>query len=152
MLKLFIVTFCISSFAFAESKENIHSFLSEKFGEKISKVLTAKTQSEIEGVLGRPSLVEKSQIYYELEGFKYALSATIKHGKVEGLFYHPKNVVLSLKDFEEKKLIDQKKMRPVKKNGVNDGLAQEYIDKVAKIRLVFRTSNDYSLKTVEVLK
>ena len=152
MLKLFIITFCISTFAFAESKQDIHSFLSEKFGEKISKAIAAKTQSEIEGVLGRPSLVEKSHIYYELEGFKYALSASIKQGKVEGLFYHPKNIVLSLKDFEEKKLIDIKKMRPVKKNGINDGLSQEYIDKEAKIRLVFRTSNDHSLKTVEILK
>lgn len=148
----FIVSFCIlfSMFAFAEGKQSLQSFLNGKFGPKITKALAAKTKADVEAALGKATLVENSNLYYELEGFKYAYSATVKDGKVTSIFYHPKNVQLSLMDFD--KFIDKSQIRPVKKNGVDDGLSREYIDKQFGLRLVFKTNKEMSLSTVEVLK
>lgn len=151
----FILTFILtcSTSVFAEGKQlSLQEFLSQKFGPKISKALSSKTLAEVESALGKATLVEKSHLYYELEGFKYAFSATIKDGKVTNVFYHPKTVELTLRDFESQQLIDRSKIRPVKKNGVDDGLRREYVDKESGIRLVFKTNKEMSLSTVEVVK
>jgi hypothetical protein len=147
-----LVFLSCSFFAQAESKASLRDFLFSKFDSKISKALAASTQKDVEEALGKATLVEKSNLYYELEGFKYAVSVKLKGSKVQGLFYHPKIVKLTMSDFTKQKLIDLSKVEPVKRNGVDDGLFREYVDKKAGLRLVFRTNQEMSLNTVEVLK
>jgi len=149
---LILLILFFSNLAVAESKKELRPYLLEQFSPKISQALQAKTKTEIEKIMGSPTMSEKSAIYYEVEGFKYALSAEINNGKITKIFYHPKSVKLSLKDFDENRVIDKSKIRPVKKNGVDDGLFSEYIDKDSHLRLVFRNASGLSLSTVEVLK
>ncbi len=146
----FSVLFILSQSALAET--NLREFLFQKFDSKISKALEAKTIEDVVSILGKPSLKENSSIYYELEDFKYAFSAKSKNGKLTGIFYHPRKTKVSFIDLEVNKLVDKSKIRPVKKNGEEDGLSREYVDKKLSIRLVFKTDKEMSLQTVEVLK
>jgi hypothetical protein len=136
----------------AVAKADLKSYLYQKMNPKIVKAFEATTRRELEAVLGKPTLVEKNLIHYELEGFKYALSAKLNAEMIVSTFYHPRIIKISAIDLKNNNLIDSSKVKDLKKNGQIDGLFKEYIDESTKLRIVFKNGSDYSISTIEVLK
>lgn len=149
MLK-FMVLIILSLPGLAMARADLKTYLFQKINPKIVKAFEATTRSQLEAILGKPTLVENSSLYYELEDFKYAFSSTAINGKLGRKIYHPRLVKINLSDFGT--VIDHKQVKPLKKNGVDDGLYREFIDQKLGIRLIFKTNSEMSLSTVEVFK
>lgn len=76
-----------------EVKKNLPSEIDHLF-------FNAKTIKEIEKKLGKPSLKEKNNYYYELQNFKYSLSiVTNNDGMIKEINFKVVNKKSSYKDF-----------------------------------------------------
>lgn len=136
----------------AMAKADLKTYLFQKINPKIVKAFEATTRSELEAILGKPTLVENNSLHYQLEDFKYAFSVKLKAEKIISTFYHPRLIKISAIDLKNNNLIDSSKIKDLKKNGQIDGLFKEYIDETTKLRIVFKNGSDYSISTIEVLK